>query len=260
MSVIAQTEYPASEPISLAAFKNYAKIYATADDSLCTDLITAAREYIEDSTGLCLANRAYIQFEDGLPNIPYGFSGYAYSASQNAYFGYGPITPYPPMGWQPQQNPFEIQLIRNPVTSVEKIIYVDTAGNEQTLLPNQDFVVDRASSVARLTPMAGNRWPFGQMGTNSVRIYFTAGYTSSGQDIEDVADSNFPTPPNQITDAYPTVTRIPLALKVAIYQLATHWAVNREPVMAGVSANVPHALDAVIKSYRLLHELPVRRF
>src|SRR5208282_5977884 len=114
MSSVIQTAYPSTEPVQVSELTNYSKVFITSDNTLIADMITAAREFIEDQTGLCLASRTFIQFDDSLPSIPFGFSGYAYSASQNAYFGYGPITPYPPMGWNPRTNPFEIRLLIGP--------------------------------------------------------------------------------------------------------------------------------------------------
>ena len=158
MSSVIQTAYPSVEPVSLAEMTNYCKVFVASDNDLITDQITAAREWIEDQTGLCLASRNFIQFEDSLPSIPFGFSGYAYSASQNAYFGYGPLTPYPPMGWNPRVNPFEIQIIRNPVTAIDHIEFIDTFGNLQTLQPGPDFVMDLVSTPARVAPLPGQRW------------------------------------------------------------------------------------------------------
>jgi hypothetical protein len=259
MSTIAEVAFP-TEPVTRTELKNFAKVYVTSDDTMCDDLITAARQYVEDNTGLSLVSRAFIQFEDGLPSIPFGFSGYAYSASQNAYFGYGPLTPYPPMGWQPRCNPFEMTLMRNPVTAVEKIEYVHTDGTLKTLLPNADFDVDLISTPARIAPLTGQRWPQGMIGTNNVRIYFTAG-AGGPTNVQNVTETGAPTPPDQLTSAFNRTNAIPRALKIAIMQLANHWYSNREPVAGGTFGPVPYALEAIIKSYRVLNtSQPVSRY
>lgn len=260
MSTIAEVDFVTTEPVSVAELKNFVKVFVTSDDTLCGDLITGARQYVEDLTGLALASRDYIQFEDGLPCIPFGFSGYAYSASQNVYFGGGPFTPFPPMGWNPRVNPFEILLLRNPVTAVDHIDYVGLDGTTYTLLPDQDFVADMISTPARISPLPGQRWPQSLMGTNNVRIYFTAG-AGGPTNIETVTDTAAPTPPEQLTSTFNRTCAIPRALKVAIMQLAAHWYVNREPVSAGQASSVPHSLDQIIRSYRVLNmSQPVQRY
>jgi hypothetical protein len=259
MSSVIQTAYPSVEPVSLAEMTNYCKVFVASDNDLITDQITAAREWIEDQTGLCLASRNFIQFEDSLPSIPYGFSGYAYSASQNAYFGYGPLTPYPPMGWNPRVNPFEIQIIRNPVTAIDHIEYIDTFGNLQTLEPGLDFVMDLVSTPARVAPLPGQRWPQGMVGLNNARIYFTAGGTLGTDGTETVTDPDAPTPPDQDSNSFTMTTDIPRALKIAIFQLALHWYENRGSVTAGAANSIPHSLDNIVKSYRVLNINPVTR-
>jgi hypothetical protein len=256
MSSIAQVAYPASEPVSANELKNYAKVFITSDDALVADQITAAREYIEDMTGLCLASRNFIQFEDGLPCIPFGFSAYSYSASQNALFGTGPFFPLPPMGWNPRVNPFEILILRNPVTNIDHLEYVDLNGINQSLLPYKDFDVDLVSIPARITPLPGRSWPQGMMGTNNVAIFLTAGFTSGSPSldsgIETVSPSIAPSPPDQLGATFNMTIGVPRALKIATLQLAGHWYENRGPVSSGSVTNIPHSLDAIIKSYRVL--------
>jgi hypothetical protein len=265
MSNVVQVAYPSAEPVSVAEFTNYARIFVTSDNTLIGDLITGAREWVEDQTGLSLASRNFIQFEDSLPFVPYGFSGFAYAGTPSLYFGGGPLTPYPPFGWNQRVNPFEIQIKRNPVTNVDHIEYVDVAGYVLTLEPETNFLVDYSGTVCRLSPLPGQPWPQCTPGLGNVRIYFTAGGTQAtpggigtGTITETDVDTP-PTPPDQDTNSFTMTTDIPRPLKIAIFQLALHWYENRAAVTSGSATSIPHSVDAIIKSYRLLNMLPIVR-
>jgi hypothetical protein len=282
MSSIIVSSYPTFEPVSLLEMKNYSRVFVASDDSLIMDNLIGAREWIEDQLGISLASRNYIQVEDSLPMIPFGFSGYAYSASQNAYFGYGPLTPYPPMGWQPRCNPFEIKLLVGPVTTIGNVSYVDVFGNDQQLVPYLDFSVD-LSDGARIAPLPGQRWPQGIVGIGNVRIPFVAGYQPSGatagptgmtgESTEQLpTNPDFPSPsnpspygdasqtPEQLTAPYTMITGLPRVFKNAIKQLAHHWYENRGTVAPGTSNYIPHTVDSIIRTYRNLSLQPVQRY
>jgi hypothetical protein len=278
MSSIIVSSYPTSEPVSVAEMKNYSRVFVGSDDDLILDNIIGAREWIEDQLGITLASRNYIQVEDSLPMIPFGFSGYAYSASQNAYFGYGPLTPYPPMGWQPRANPFEIIILIQPVTEVGNITYVDAFGNDATLIPYLDFSVD-LSDTCRIAPLPGQRWPQGIVGIGNVRIPFVAGYQPpgalsgpTGPTLSEPQNPDYPSPtnpspydtpgnpPDQITTPYTAVTGLPRVFKNAIKQLAHHWYENRGTVAPGSVNYIPHSVDGIIRTYRNLSLMPIQRY
>ena len=66
-----------SEPVSSAEAKLFAKIPSTADDTVVTYLIKAAREAVEQYTGLSLASKTLIAQWNELPDdstieLPYG--------------------------------------------------------------------------------------------------------------------------------------------------------------------------------------------
>ena len=178
------------------------------------------------------------------------------------YFGYGPImpTPIPPYGMnQNGQLPFEVVLLGNPVTAVDHITYLGSDGNPHTILPGQDFVVDMTSFPARVLPLPGSVWPQSTLGANCVQIFFTAGYNQDASTIQTVSDTAgttetpdvVPTPPDQQASST-FVTGIPQTLYVAMLMLINHWYSNREPVVAGSVANVPHHIDQLIQTNRVL--------
>jgi hypothetical protein len=265
MAGIYQSSLPTSEPVALSDAKNYCKVFGTTDDALIGALITAARQYAEDCTGLMLAPRSVVQSLDCFPYYPYSREPYGqlYGIGSLAlYFGYAPIysTPIPPYGQNFNGHlPFEIPLIGNPVTAVDHITYLDTTGTPQTLLPGRDFIVDMTSTPARITPMPGSVWPQSTMSANSVQIFFTAGYNQTASTIETVSDTDDtteendtpPTPPDQQT-SYTFVTGIPQTLYVAILMLVMHWYENRGTVAGGSAVQIPHGIQALIDTNKVL--------
>jgi hypothetical protein len=265
MASIVQQSLPSSEPVALSDALNYCKIFVTTDDTLVSALITAARQYVEDCTGLLLAPRNMVQSLDCFPYYPYSREPYGqlYGIGSLAlYFGYGPIlpTPIPPYGMNSNGHlPFEIPLLANPVTAVDHITYLDTTGTPQTLLPGQNFIADMTSFPARITPMPGSVWPQCTLSANCVQIFFTAGYNQNPATIETVSDTDDttesgdtpPTPPDQQT-SYTYVTGIPQTLYIAILQLVQHWYENRGTVAGGAAVQIPHGIQALIDTNKVL--------
>jgi hypothetical protein len=266
MAGIVQTSLPISEPVSLSDALNFLKQPTnSADSTLVTTLITAARQYVEDCTGLVLAPRNYVQSLDSFPAYPYSREPYGQMYGVGAlslYFGYGPILPtqMPPYGMQTSgRMPYQITLLAGPVTAIDHIEYVDATGNVQTLLPGQDFVADMQSSPARVTPLPGGVWPQCTLVPNCVRVFFTAGYnanpaaTESESDTANTTESpDTPATPSQQPDSITVVVGIPQTLYVAILLLVAHWYANREVATPGVASDVPHGLQAIIDTNKIL--------
>ena len=125
-----------TEPITLAEAKLHLRVDDTAEDSLITALISAARETCEDRIE-----------------------------------GTVPVT-----GWRLTLDAFPdaIKLPRGPVASVESVKYIDTAGVQQTLSP-LDYVVDTVSSPGYIVPAFGKAWPETRDQINAVEVEYTAG-------------------------------------------------------------------------------------
>lgn len=192
MSSILEISLPLVEPVDpileLTPFLKQES--GTPDATLIKTLGIAARRQLEDMLGLTLANRNFVQYEDGFPFFPYFQSPYAplFGAAFPFYFGYGPIAsyPYPAIGGLQNQmiSPFEKRLMRSPVTAVQKLLYVGTDGKTHQLTAGVDFVVDYSSQPGRLTPLPGQRWPVGILGINTVQIFFSAGYKATSQQFQ----------------------------------------------------------------------------
>lgn len=261
---ILETSQPSSEPVDLATVKNFLKLPSsvTGDDNYINDiLIPAARRQLETMLGISLASRNFAQYENGFPFFPYFQSPYAplYGAAFPFYFGYGPISgyPYPAIGGLQNQliSPFDIVLLRNPVTAVASIIYIGTDGNSHTLTPGQDFIVTFGRMPCIVSPLPGQRWPVGINGNSTVQINFTAGYqppvTVEAEDMDEEFDAVVtpPSPPNQIAE-YKGEIVIPPNLYQALLFLIIHWYRNREPVAGGASVELQKHLNDIILSER----------
>jgi len=196
MSSVLEVSRPAVEPVSVAEAVHFLKLPPDVRDLplVRRTIIPAARRHIENATGLVLASRNFVQYEDGFPNIIQSFSApYAplFGAAFPWFFGYGPIASYPAPGVgglqeMASQAPFAKNLKRTPVTAVAKILYVGEDGDLHGILPGTDFVVDFSSQPGRISPMPGSRWPISLFGANTVQVFFTAGYTAGADDTEDI--------------------------------------------------------------------------
>jgi uncharacterized phiE125 gp8 family phage protein len=139
---------PVTEPIGISDAMNYCRIDTDADVITIQTMITAARQEAEKITRRQLITATWELRLDRFPE-----------------------TIYLPMA---------------PLQSVASLKYLDSAGDEQTLVENTDFIVDTYSEPARITPAYGMTWPPIYPIFNAVRVQYIAGY---GDDDTDVPQS-----------------------------------------------------------------------
>ena len=138
---------PEVEPVTLEEAKAHLRLESDADDAYVSALVTAARERVELFLRRALITQTFEYTLDGFPPKPL------------------------------------IDLPRPPLQSVESIQYMDSAGNVQTLAP-EDYVADASSNEIARVALAWNRfWPITRCSINSVVIQFTAGYGDAGEDV-----------------------------------------------------------------------------
>lgn len=143
MTVRVTTE-PAVEPVTLAEFKDWARIdEATADDAVCTLLIAAMRGYAENLTGRAFVQRSLQLVLEGWP-----CSG-------------------------------EIVLPCPPLVSVASVKYYDEDGVDQTLAADQ-YLVHDWREPALVVPAYGVTWPAVRSRLDTVRVNYVAGYPTPG--------------------------------------------------------------------------------
>jgi uncharacterized phiE125 gp8 family phage protein len=128
-----------AEPISVPEAKKHLRVDSAADDTLIADKIQAAREWVEDYTGLILTRRQVTETLTG------GFR----AARLRAW----PIAADEPL----------------------MITYRDRAGAEYTIA---DATVRAKARPALIYPAAGSYWP-GSYAARSVEVTLTAGYPTA---------------------------------------------------------------------------------
>lgn len=137
---------PAQEPVTLVEAKAWCEI-ATADtrfDTMLQSLIKSCREAVEKQCHRAIINTVYQVSFDCFPAV--------------------------------------IELPRPPLVSVDSIIYIDTAGEQQTF-DSDNYRVDSMSSPARITPAYGVSWPVTREVTNAVIVEYTAGYGTAPENV-----------------------------------------------------------------------------
>ncbi|SMC38531.1 head-tail connector protein [Papillibacter cinnamivorans] len=115
-----------------------------AEDSLISDLVTAAREYCEAFTGRALAPQTLEAYLDRFP-------------CRN-----------------------HIELPMPPLQSVTSVKYKDSSGTETTMTADTEYIVDVDSTVGRIVLPYGVTWPsFTAWTVNPIRVRYTAGYSAT---------------------------------------------------------------------------------
>ena len=71
--------------------------------------------------------------------------------------------------------PADFELYGSPIQSVVSVKYLDEAGNEQTLDP-QDYILDKDSEPGYVTLAYGKSWPATYAVPNAVRVRYICGY------------------------------------------------------------------------------------
>lgn len=138
---------PSVEPISLNEVKAQLRIDGSADDTLLTSYIAAARAYVESTTGLALNTQTW---EMTLHDWPYG------------------------------SNP--IVLPKQPVQSITSITYADQANQTQTLASSV-YEIDVTRTPAFITLTENSDWPDIYDKQAAITIRFVAGYGATAASV-----------------------------------------------------------------------------
>ena len=171
------------EPVSLPEARRQCFVtkQTAEEDNLLTRLIAAARDYAEKEIWRAITPANYLAFADSFPA--------------------------------------EIELPRPPAIEIDKIEYINPAG-DLVELDSSEYRVDTISEPARIKPV-GN-WPQTHPDEyNAVQITFKAGYLKV---IENYSDEN----------------NCPEAIKNAILMMVKHFYDNPEAVIVsggGISVN-----------------------
>lgn len=118
--------------------------------------------------------------------------------------------------------PFVIQLPVYPLVSVSSITYTDADGVEQTVSPDI-YRVDTYSNPPRIALEYGKSWPASRLVSNSVKVEFVGGHSSTPDD-----------------------------LKHAVIMLVAHWYENREAASSVSLSEMPMGVQSILDKYRVM--------
>ena len=140
MYSVTRTVEPTSEPVTLTEAKAHCRIDTTADDTLVSSLITAARLWCESRLGQQIMPATY-------------------RCKIDAFTSHVVELPYPPL------------------TAVSSITYVDSSGSTQTL-SSAMYTTDTDSKPGRVFSVYAETWPTTRDQLQAITITYTAGYAS----------------------------------------------------------------------------------
>ena len=218
MGYCRQTSLPVQEPVTLAMAKQFLRLPPgfTADDTIISGFIQAAREQGEILCDRALAQRTFTAVLDSHPY---------YTDTVQSQLAYPPnyysLPRYSTTLWNYSQM---IKLGRSPVISITEIRSVATDGTITRFHQDVDFILDRINEPCRIFPIPGQYWPADQYVANAVEIDFVAGYDPDPTvvDVHTVVAS----PPNQQPDST-IVSGIPQMAILGILNLVAYWFNNR---------------------------------
>jgi uncharacterized phiE125 gp8 family phage protein len=137
---------PALEPVTVADARSWLRISHTSEDTLIADLISAARQDVENQTGLSLISQQWRMTMDHWPDGD------------------------------------KVELPRGPVTAVIAVT-VYAANGTPTIAPIADYLLDMRTEPARLMfEKRGN--PGRRM--NGIEVDFSTGFGATGTSVPDM--------------------------------------------------------------------------
>ena len=231
---------PICEPLTLAEAKLFLRLPTsiTAEDSLITALISAARMNFERWTGFCTVQQSWSLQYSQVPTR-YGEYGleYGLAPSMTRFLG--------------APNGRELILPRSPLISVDSVKYLDETGTLQVYDPSNYTAgsVGADTSFGRIWLNDATDWPDLGDYPNALQINFTVGkfanLNSSGQ--------NFASQGGTLS---PTVTQASISedIKMALRWLVAHYYENRIPVGTGDTlTQIPLHLATAIEQFRVAY-------
>lgn len=208
---------PAAEPVQLSLVKTHLRIDAdnTAEDTLITSYMVAARQRVERITHRAIFNQTWQLNLDTFPIYPWWNGTVQASAPKTDWLArYGFL--------RSQQ----ILLPRPKLVSVTSIKYQDVNCNVQTLDPSA-YVVDATSEPGRIIPKPGTTWPATQAYIpGSVAIQFVSGTYGDGSEVN----------------------TCPQTIVMAILLLCGHFYEHREAVSELTLKPVPEAVNDLLET------------
>lgn len=216
---------PAVEPVSLAEMKTHLRVDDDLydDDTLIQSLISAARQWVEETCGRSLITQTWRLAMPGFPGATGVLGVPVYRVD--------PLTlPGTPVSGSVAFR-YALRLPRGIVRSVTKVEYRAAPDGALTTLDTGAYFLSSDEWGATITPTPGSIWPISLVHPESAVVTYVAGYGDNASDV-------------------------PSAICAAIKLLAGHLYENREAVVVSESravvASVPFTVDALLGPYRVM--------
>lgn len=224
MSSLTRTVAPTLEPVSLADAKLWCRVDNTAEDSVITALVQAAREQVESDMGRQFVSQTWVWTVDQrfrlpkisdavIPDLRWGDAGEGWSEAEWPWFLWGRRYP----------------ALKSPVTPVQSVSSITYRSNGADVA--YDMTNFRVGGDRDL--IFGDGLPISDEQRDAITITIIAGDTTvSGQNLVGV---------------------MPAKAVQAIKMLVVHWYENRVPVQMGTGrgiVEIPLAYQNLVGSSR----------
>jgi uncharacterized phiE125 gp8 family phage protein len=177
--------------ITTADFKLFARIDTSSDDTLIDQLILGATDFVEKWTQRSLLGQTWVYTERRWPRRI-------------------------------------VELPRPPLVSVTSVGYVDTAGDDQTLVADTDYVVTIDREPGIIEPAYGKTWPSLRGETaQAITVTYVAGFHADDPD------------------------EVPNAIRIAVKMLAAQWYRCPEPSVPERTSEVPYGFRELLRQWRI---------
>lgn len=143
---------PGEQPVTMSGIKQHLRVTVSDDDVLIENLVTAGRQYIEQTTGVALVSGTLLHTRNTLSN--------------------------------------EMELPRAPVAAIESVVLVDQ-DNVETTVNSTVYELDSADTPNKVILSADQSWPSVDLKrSGGVKIQFVAGYGDAADVPETLKAAN----------------------------------------------------------------------
>lgn len=188
MAGIIVTTPPSGLLVTLATQKAYMRIDTAADDTVITEMIQNATDYLERETRQVFITRTCRQYFDGFPFLSPARDTFGVAIGSFNYgpYGYGGPVVAPPAS----RPPFELKLDGIPLASVADVRYVFNGST--VTWAGSNYTADAIRKPGRvclnINSSGNTTWPQTDPIPNSVWVDFNCGYDAAqGANIPPVA-------------------------------------------------------------------------
>lgn len=206
---------PASEPITAAELRAHLRDVPDGDAAL-EALISAAREFAEEETGLIMIQQTRRLTLDNWPFASHGDGrgsdglGWWDGVRDGAIIGAAPRF---------------LELPRAPLISITSITTFDTEG-DGVVWQSGNYLADTGNRPGRVVLEVGGTWPIPTRPAAGIVILYVAGHADAAA--------------------------VPRSLRLAILQIAAHWYENRELVDYDGPQKVSMQAGRILKQARIM--------